>query len=441
MSIRNKAIKGVKWTFINRVFIVLFGLIKISVLTRFLDKSDFGLVAVVLFILELFTLFMNMGITTAILHKQEMSPRQYATLYWFNFAVSVILYLILLGIAPILSNFYNEPELMRLLPIMGTIIIITAIGSQFKTIEKKKLQFKLISIIEIIASFLSVIIAIVMAISNYGVYSLVYSALTLAFISNFAFLFFAIKEGIVKLHFNFVEAIPFLRIGIFDLGGEVINYFTNNIDLILIGKVFGVETLGGYSLAKQLVNRPYAIINPMLTTVADPVLAKYQKNTKQLKIKYLSLVNIIASINIPIYIVIMIFATPIVNILYGTNYESIVVLVRILSIYMILRAIYNPNGSLIVATGKTNLGFYWNMVAFPFIPIAVYVGSLFGIEGVTILLTIITAFLVIPGMWYFLINKLCGATFKEYVVAMIPNPTNISEYLKSYFRNNNINNN
>ncbi len=139
------------------------------------------------------------------------------------------------------------------------------------------------------------------------------------------------------------------------MGGQVVNYFNRDLDILLIGKFFSAEILGGYSLAKQLVFRPTQIINPILVKVASPTLARFQSNMRKLRDKFLKLIGIVSAINLLIYFAIILFAPLIVKILYGTDYDSIVILVRILSVYMIFRAIGNPIGSLVVATGRTNL--------------------------------------------------------------------------------------
>ena len=77
---------------------------------------------------------------------------------------------------------------------------------------------------------------------------------------------------------NFQEAMPFLKIGVFEVGSQFVNFFNRDLDIIIIGKLFSTELLGGYSLAKQLVYKPAQIINPIATKIANPLLAKFQKD-------------------------------------------------------------------------------------------------------------------------------------------------------------------
>ena len=87
---------------------------------------------------------------------------------------------------------------------------------------------------------------------------------------------YGLKKYGLLLHFNYKETEPFLKIGIYQVGGQVVNYFNRDLDILIIGKFFSQDILGGYSLAKQLVSRPAQIINPILSKVASPALAKFQ---------------------------------------------------------------------------------------------------------------------------------------------------------------------
>jgi len=417
MSLKGQVLLGLKWTSSSTIILAVVAILKISILARFLEKSDFGLMALITFVLSFMSLFSDMGLSTAILHKQQINRKTYASLYWFNLFFCFCLYGLLWLITPVISNFYQEPQLSFLIPLLGLNIILSGIGLQFKTIETKHLLFKDIGIIEITAAMISLIIAIWLAMNNFGILSLVYSALVQYTLSNLLFLIIGLRKYGLLLHFKLSETLPFLKIGVFQVGSQLANYINRDFDIILIGKLFSTDILGGYNLAKQLVFRPAQVINPILVKVASPTLAKFQDDIKALKKNYLRLVSIVSSINIPVYIVIILFAPLIVQIMYGQGFENIIILVRILCLYMIFRAIGNPIGSLVIATGRTDLEFYWNLINVLVMPIFIFIGAKQGIVEVTISLTLAMLVLFIPS-WYFLVNKMTNASLKEYVKAI-----------------------
>ena len=428
MKLNNQVINGVKWTTVGTLAVTISNVLKISILARFLSKDDFGIFAILTFFLGFFNLFSDMGFTTAILHKQNIKKNEYASLYWFNISFCIFLYLMLFLITPIISDFYNEPKLDYLIKVLSLSIIINSIGLQFRTIETKNLSFKLINIFDVIASFVSLLFAIWLAVNGYGVLSLVYSIVLQYIISNCLLFILGLKNYGLTFYFRFKDLKPFLKIGLFQVGGQSSNFINQNLDVLIIGKIFSQEALGGYSLAKQLVFRPAQVINPILTKVAAPALAKFQDNLELLKENYLKLINIVSSINIITYFLLIVFAPIVVGLFYGSDYTSIVLYVRILCIYMVFRSIGNPIGSLVIATGRTDIEFLWNTFLLILMPFVVYFGSLFGIIGVTISLTVTMMLLFIPS-WYFLVRKMTGASLTEYIISIV----SLNFYL---FRNN-----
>lgn len=419
MSLKGKTLSGVKWTTVSTVTLAAVGLIKISVLARFLDAEDFGLMALVTFVLGFMNLFMDMGLTSAILHKQEISDQEYASLYWINVVFSLILFGLISLASPYIATFYEEPELTTLIPLMAISIMLSALGRQFKTIEQKHLNFRYIALTDIIGAVLGMIVGVLYAVWGYGVYALVYAALTQYAVSNGTYFARGMRDRGMLFHFMYEETKPFLKIGIYQVGGQVVNYFNRDLDILLIGKFFGSEVLGGYSLAKQLVRRPMQILNPIITKVASPVLSLLQDDKEKLKNKFLSFVNLVSTANFTVYTLVAITAYPLVYILYGEDFLNLVIIVQILCFYMYLRSIGNPIGGLVIATGRTDIEFYWNLIVFAVMPVAIYVGAQFTIEAVAVTLSVTMLALMILA-WRFMVYRMSGARFKEYLLKIIP---------------------
>lgn len=415
--IGKEASGGVKWTTLSSLVVIICSLVSMAVLARFVPKADFGLIAIVVFTLSFFELFNDMGISVGILHKQNMIQEEYSSLYWFNVFLSIVLFGIVFGLTPLISSFYNFPQLNKLIPLVGLNLLINGIGRQFKIIQQKELRFKQISLIEISTALVALICSIVLAIKGFGVYALVANTLITAFLSNFLFLVISLSHGHrITLFYNFKNVQPFLKMGLYQMGGQIANYLNRDFDILIIGKTMNPEILGLYSLAKQLVFRPYQLLNPIIIKVATPLLAKLQNSPHELKNSYLKVVNIIGSLNIIVYTILFLFAPIAIKILYGSNYLEAVWIVRILCVYMIARSTSNPVGSLTVATGKTHLEFFWNLIMLLILPIAIYLGSLSGIFSLTIILSCLMILSIYP-FWKLIISKMIDVNFFEYLKA------------------------
>src|SRR5699024_8973106 len=170
-------------------------------------------------------------------------------------------------------------------------------------------------------------------VKGYGVYALVYAAIV-RYVTSYSIYFIKgiFTQGML-FHFNFTETKPFLHIGLYYVGGQMVNYFTRELDILLIGKFFGADVLGAYSLAKQLVQKPSRVLNPVITKVASPVLALSQDRIGELRKRYLSFLNVISTANFTTYLLIALLATPIVWLVYGPDFMHIVTIVQILCVY------------------------------------------------------------------------------------------------------------
>jgi O-antigen/teichoic acid export membrane protein len=237
-------------------------------------------------------------------------------------------------------------------------------------------------------------------------------------VKSFLLIFNGLKYHKPKLYFNISEVKEFIIFGMYQMGSGIVNYFNSQFDVIIIGKIFGSETLGLYSMAKQLVMRPAQIINPVVTRVTFPTMSKVQNDTQRLKDIYLKTINYLSSINFPIYIAMIILAPEIITIFLGEKWLQVTTIFQILSLYALFRSTGNPIGSLVLAKGKPKYEMYWNIGLFFFIPITIYVSSFYGIEGVSWGLVLMIVVLMIPN-WYFLVRRLCGAGFVEYFTQIL----------------------
>ncbi len=172
-------------------------------------------------------------------------------------------------------------------------------------------------------------------------------------------MFKGLKEYKPSFVFKVGKIKEFLSFGAYQMGEKSINYFNSQVDTILIGKLLGMEALGIYSIAKQLIMRPAQVINPIITKVTFPTMAKVQEDTERLKKIYLKTMNYLSSINFPIYAFLFVMAPDLVPLIFGDKWYEAIVIVQILSIYGAIRS----TGSLLLA----NWGFYWNLGLFFYI--------------------------------------------------------------------------
>lgn len=412
-GLKKEAITGVKWTSLStgvKAFLQIFQLI---ILARFLSAEDFGLVAIVMVVIGFSQLFMDMGISNAIIHKQNITDIQLSSLYWLNILSGAILTIIVFLIAPMVSIFYNEVAIIPLLQLLSFSFLINATGNQYRVLLIKELKFNTLAKIELSAEIGAFICAVVLAVKGFGAYSLVYATLVNVIISNVILLIIGIKTHKPKMVYQHKEIIGFLTFGLYQMGQKSIVYFNNQFDVILIGKLLGTEVLGIYSIIKQLVMRPAQVINLIVAKVTFPIMAKIQDDISRLRSVYLKLINYLSSINFPIYILMVVLGSSLVPVLLGEKWINSIEIFQILSIYILVRSTMHPAGSLLLSRGRADVGFWWSVAELSLMPLIIYISSNWGIVGVSVGLLIFQILMLFPN-WYFIVRKMCGANFIEY---------------------------
>jgi O-antigen/teichoic acid export membrane protein len=414
MNLRKTAVTGIKWTTIGTIGRAIFQLLQISILAHFLPKEAFGIIAMALFVVQFTNIFVDMGLSSAILHHQNTTQKEYSSIFWLNIFISFILYLLLVITAPAFSHFYAQPELKILIPILGTNLLIMACGRQHRTILQKQFKFKEISIIELISFFIGLVIAVLLVKMNFGIYSLVYSTLISSLVSNAAFLIQNIKKNPIEFYFSINDTKPFLKIGGFSMGSTLLDFFSREIDVLIIGKLLGAESLGIYNLTKQIVVKLFSVINPIVITVFSPLLSSIQKEKERLRATYIKIFKYLAYINFPIYLMVIASSREILQILYGSGYADSFQILTSLAFAYCLVALSNPVGSLQIATGRTDIGFKWTIFRVLITPPIIYLGALKNIETVAIYYAVLSLFMVIP-LWFMQLWPMIKLPFKEYL--------------------------
>ena len=370
-------INGVKWTSSSAIVNACAKLGQIAVLTRFLEKEDFGLVAIALLIISFTEIFMDMGLSSAVLHKQNISKNEYSSLYWFNIISGVAICGLICLSAPWISAYYQQPELVEVISLLSFSVVFSSISRLQRTFQQKRMQFNVIAIIDIIASVVMVLFSIVLAFNGFGVYSLVYSTLLYGFLIAVIYLFYSLyKEKNINFHFKLSETKPYLKIGIYQVGSSTLDYLSREMDVFLIGTAYSMEVLGAYSICKQLAFKVYSFINPIILKVMTPSLALCQNSRSLLREKYINLLRVLAFIDIPIYAFLCYASAYVLGFVYGDSYVEYALVFSVLCVYYSICSIDNPLGALLVATGRTDLGFYWTIIRIVSTFIVLYLASL-----------------------------------------------------------------
>ncbi|RNF39520.1 MOP flippase family protein [Planococcus salinus] len=381
MSLKMQAANSVKLTSLSTIITGVLQLIQLIVLGRVLGPEVFGIIALIQIVIQFAHMYMDMGITDAIIQKKKISQVELSSLYWFSIVVGFIMFGLLFLISPLIAGAFQQPQLKELVQVIGISFVIIPFGLQFQTLATKNLEFANISKHEIISTFIGVTVTIILAsYFNFGAWSLVVGHIVMTVFRTAPWVVIGFVNPATRptLQFSWSAVKGSVSFGMYRLGTNTANYFNTKIDQIIIGMMMGPQILGFYSMAMNLIMQPIQKLNPMITKVSFPVFSKIQHEKARLQKGYLFIIKVIMTLNAPMFGGLIVLAPFLIPVLLGGEWSNIVPIVQILCFYALFRALGNPSGSLFIAVGKVRWSFYWQIALLFVIPIVVYFASLTG---------------------------------------------------------------
>lgn len=413
MTLKARTFSAVRWTTAAAASRTLVQLAQLGVLARLLSPEDYGLMAMVAVVLGFAAAFSDMGVNSAYVQRQDVTPEQRSSLFWLNVAISGGLTLIVLLCGPLIAGFFGDDRLTPLLMLAASIFVITGLGQQVKMTAEKTLDFRAVALIEIAAAIAGFAAAVTAAYAGWGVYALILGAIVnAAGVTVLAWLFLA-RGWRPMWRFQWTDVRSFLGFGGALVANNIVNEFNRSIDLLLGGRMLAASALGLYSLPRQIVFQIQGLVNPIITRVGFPLIAQVQADVPRVRAIYLKTLNMTAATNAPLYVGIAFFAPEVVSIMLGDKWLAATDLLRLLAIWGFLRATGNPVGSLLLGMGRADLSLKWNLAMLCVATPVLWTGSHYGTQGLAWSLLGLTVVTFIPG-WYVLVRPLCKAGLLEY---------------------------
>ncbi len=418
MSLKTETFSAIRWTTIAMVGRSALQFGQMMILARLLAPADFGIMAVVVSVTAFMLVFTDLGVSTAIIHYQEITHEELSSLYWLNVTVGAVLMILLIVASPWISRRYHEAALTPYLTLISVNFLFLAIGQQLRVMAEKTLRFAMLANVEILAAIGGSAVAVFWAWYRPSVYALVAGVLVNGFLQAVLLWILGSDGWRPAPRMNLRGIRRFLKFGFYIVGGDFINSLNRQADILVGGGFFPPAILGTYSVPRNLCLNLAAVTNPIITRVGLPVMAKAQENPAFLKTVYLKTMRMTASVNVPVYLAMAFFSRDVVLVVFGAKWLSSAPLLVFLAMWGLFRSCANPVGSLLWAVGKADLSFWSNIgqvcVVFPLL----WGASHLGIKGLALGQVLIMGGALVPG-WYFLVRPSCGARLVEYLLTIL----------------------
>lgn len=405
------------WTALQKYSTMGIRFISGIILARLLTPYDYGCIGMLSIFMVLAETIIDGGFGSALIQKKNPTQEDYSTIFYWNLGMAVLLYAILFICAPAIARFYNIPLLCNVLRVQGLILFIYAFNIVQRNQLKKKLNFKMLSIVTIITSIISLTVTIIMAYKGCGVWALVAQNIITAAIPAIVFWFF-IKWRPIWI-FSWKSFKELFSFGVYMFLTHLVNKIGAKISQLLIGKIYSPVTLGYFSKAAATENLASHSISSVMTQVTYPLYAKAQDDTKVLGNMIRRLTMTIAYITFPLLFILILTAKPIFLLLYSERWLPCVPYFQVLCIVGVAECLQAVNTQSIAAIGKSKTMFTWALLKRT-LGTTLVVGGLFiwGMKGLLI------GYVLYNWFCYFvnigLVSKYIGYKWQKQLLDLLP---------------------
>ncbi|MBK7939236.1 MAG: lipopolysaccharide biosynthesis protein [Lewinellaceae bacterium] len=382
MSLKQRTIRGLSWAFIDRFANQLSQFIFGIILARLLSPAEYGLIGMLAIFFEIADTFVVAGFSEALIRKKDPTDADYSTIFLVNVGTGMFFYAVLYMMAPGISWFFNEPQLIPIIGVLGATVVINAFGMVARVPLTKNLDFKSLASISVISNLLSGAVAITLAFQGYGVWSLVWRNIVQSLLSTI--LVFLYVRPRWKLQFSGESFREIFAFGSKLLASRLFLEAYNNIYYIIIGKFFSARDLGLYTRANGYKDMFSRTLHNVIQSVSFPALAEIKDDDVRLKNAYRRLVQTTTYLTAVLMCGLAATADNFILGLIGPKWSESIPYLQLLSIVGIFYPLHYINLNILVIKGQSGQHFrlevLTKLIALP----AIAVGLIFGIKAMII---------------------------------------------------------
>lgn len=353
LNVKRELFRGIFITAIGKYSNVIIQFVITAILSRLLSPGEYGIVAIVNVFLVFFSMLVDMGIGPAIIQNKTLNRTQLNEIFTFSIILSFLISLLFVFFALPLSLFYGDKKLVSVFLLMSIVLLFSGFNIVPQAILSKRKSFTYLNLVQVLATVISGAVGVFLAFKNFSYYSLITSSIVRSII-----IYIFVKKN-VFVHINYkIHRSSLLKIYHFSKDQflfNFINYFSRNLDNILIGKFMSVKTLGYYDKAYTLSLYPNQLLSNVISPVLQPIMSEYEKDKSTILSTYLMITKVLSLIGFPLSVYIFFSSKEIIFILFGNQWGNSVSILQILSVSIGVQMILSSTGVIFQSANRPDL--------------------------------------------------------------------------------------
>lgn len=354
-SIKQELVRGVFWSAVEKYSGFVVSIIVTMVLARLLSPEEFGVAAIATLIISFLQIFCTVGIGPAVIQK-ELNTKDLNSIFTFSLVVGGVMAVLFFIASYLIADFYRNEQLRPVCQILSIQLLFVAVNMVPSALMAKNKRFKEIAKRTLTLHVLTGTVSIVAAWKGAGVYALLISPVITA-IGIFIWNRWYYRLN-VDWTFNMQPVKRIFSYSSYQFLFEFSNYFSRNLDKLIIGRVIGVDALGLYEKAYRLMQLPMQNVSAVISPVLQPVLRGLQHDKVDLAEKYAKIVRFVATISFPAGIILACMSKEIIHIFFGERWDAAIPIFSILALSLPLQMVLSTSGAIFLICNNTRMQFW-----------------------------------------------------------------------------------
>lgn len=359
--IKKQLVSGVFYTAVSKYAGVIVMLIISAVLARLISPSDFGVVAIATVLISFFNIFSDFGIGPAIVQNKELSKSDLSSIFSFTVYLGLLIALTFFFMSWAIAWFYEKEILITICQILSVNLFFASVNIVPNGLLLKAKRFRFIAFRTLCLQLTGGLFSVLAAFSGWGVYALLINPI---FTSISLFIINYLQYPQI---FRFKVNLPSLKLiasySVYQFLFNFINYFSRNLDKLMIGRYLGMSFLGYYDKSYRLMILPLQNITHVVTPVMHPILSDYQNDLSSLSFYYKKIIRLLAFIGFPLSALLFFTSEELILIVFGDQWFDSIPVFKILSLSVGIQVVLSTSGAIFQAANSTKKLFITGVIS------------------------------------------------------------------------------
>lgn len=389
-----------------------------AVLARLLTPDEFGLVAIITVFTNLFVLLSDLGISTGIVQYRELDDDDISGLLTFSAILATVLTLLFCLASFPISMAYNDERLIGICLFSSLGVFCNTVNAVPNGVLLREKRFRSMSVRLVVSNLVGGTAAIAMAFAGGGVYAIVANTV----VASAIVLVWNLALSGVHIAFRpFGDVLRMIgRYSGFQAASQIVNYFSRNLDKMIMGRFFGTSQLGFYDKAYKLTTYPNSFLTAMVASVLQPYLSDYRNEPSVIYHRFLRITKMMFAIGIPISTILVGCSSEVTFIMYGSQWGSSVPMLKVLSISVMFQLCTSLTGAVYQSLGATDWAFKSTVVNTGITVAGIFIGVGLG-DMLALCALIAVAFCLNPiATYWYLVHGAFEMSMRPFALEFVP---------------------